>query len=97
MQSLGASTVSQVGVTTGASVGSGSVVSTTVASVDATASVDETAVSVELAESSPPHEASASNPATANVAPIRNEEREDWRDDMIGPLVVRSDYKESLL
>ena len=90
MQSLGASTVSQVGATTGASVGSGAVVSTT-------ASVDETAVSVELAESSPPHEASASNPAAANVAPIRNEEREDWRDDMIGPLVVRSDYKESLL
>jgi hypothetical protein len=91
MQSLGASTVSQVGATTGASVGSGAVVSTTGASVDVTA------VSVELAESSPPHEASASNPATANVAPIRNEEREDWRDDMIDPLVVRSDYKESLL
>jgi hypothetical protein len=91
MQSLGASTVSQVGATTGASVGSGAFVSTT------GASVDEKAVSVELAESSPPHEASVSNPATMNVAPMRNEEREDWRDDMIGPLVVRSDYKESLL
>jgi hypothetical protein len=78
-------------------VGSGAIVSTTGASVDATASVDETAVSAELAESSPPHEASASNPATANIAPIRNEEREDWRDDMMNPLVVRSDYKESQL
>ncbi|CAB4731551.1 unannotated protein [freshwater metagenome] len=73
MQSLGASTVSQVGATTGASVGSGALVSVTGASVVAMASVDETEVSAELAESSPPHEASASNPTTANVVPIRNE------------------------
>ena len=77
MQSLGASTVSQVGVMTGASVGSGARVSATGASVDAVASVVGVEVSVEPDDSSPPQEASAINPATANVALTRKEERED--------------------
>ena len=93
MQSLGASTVSQVGVTTGASVGSGAMVSAMGASVVATASVDEAAVSAGLAESSPPHEASASNPTIASVAPIRKEVLESWCDVIVYPLVVVSDYK----
>ena len=69
--------VSQVGVMTGASVGSGARVSATGASVDAIAAVVGVEVSVEPDDSSPPQEASAINPATASVAPIRNEEHED--------------------